>query len=122
VHQSQLRVWVKSFGDDPQHAGQGQMKPEQLESAQARGHKAQSRTSILKKAAVDSTDERKVMEHHDGLRRITMAQMNGRPGLSSHQKHELGLRKSLLILSWQKQTSFWHEITSSSQKTFLFAE
>ena len=35
VHQSQLRDWVKKFGDDPQHAfpGHGPMKPEQLEIA-----------------------------------------------------------------------------------------
>ena len=34
VHQSVLRNWVKALADDPQHAfpGQGQMKPEQLES------------------------------------------------------------------------------------------
>jgi transposase-like protein len=35
VHTSQLRDWVKKFSDGPQHAfpGNGQMKPEQLESA-----------------------------------------------------------------------------------------
>jgi transposase-like protein len=35
VHPSQLRDWVKTFADDPQHAfpGHGQMKPEQLEIA-----------------------------------------------------------------------------------------
>ena len=33
VHPTQLRNWVKALADDPQHAfaGQGQMKPEQLE-------------------------------------------------------------------------------------------
>ena len=38
VHQSQLRDWVKKYGDDPQHAfpGQGQMKPEQQEIARLR--------------------------------------------------------------------------------------
>jgi transposase-like protein len=54
VHQSQLRGWVKSFGDDPQHAfpGQGQMKPEPARdrAVQARGHQAQSRTRHPKKS------------------------------------------------------------------------
>ena len=55
VHQSQLRGWVKSFGDDPQHAfpGQGQMKPEQLEIAQLKREviKLKAERDILKKAA-----------------------------------------------------------------------
>ncbi len=54
VHQSQLRGWVKSFGDDPQHAfpGQGQMKPEQLEIAQLRREvtKLKAERDILKKS------------------------------------------------------------------------
>ena len=54
VHQSQLRGWVKSLGDDPQHAfpGQGQMKPEQLEITRlrARGHQAQGRARHPKKS------------------------------------------------------------------------
>jgi transposase-like protein len=35
VHPTQLRNWVKAFGDDPQEAfpRQGRMKPEQLEIA-----------------------------------------------------------------------------------------
>jgi transposase-like protein len=38
VHPTQLRNWVKAFGDDPRHAfpGPGQMKPEQLEIARLR--------------------------------------------------------------------------------------
>ena len=55
VHQSQLRGWVKSFGDDPQHAfpGQGQMKPEQLEIARLKREvtKLKAERDILKKAA-----------------------------------------------------------------------
>ena len=55
VHQSQLRGWVKSFGDDPQHAfpGKGQMKPEQLEIAQLKREviKLKAERDILKKAA-----------------------------------------------------------------------
>jgi transposase-like protein len=55
VHQSQLRSWVKSFGDDPHHAfpGQGQMKPEQLEIAQLKRDviKLKAERDILKKAA-----------------------------------------------------------------------
>src|SRR3978361_1827219 len=62
VHTAQLRSWVKSFGDDPQHAfpGQGQMKPEQLEIAQLKREviKLKAERDILKKAAVDSTDQR----------------------------------------------------------------
>jgi transposase len=69
VHQSQLRDWVKKLADDPQHAfpGQGQMKPEQLEIARLKREvtKLKAERDILKKAAVDSTDERNMMEHHD---------------------------------------------------------
>ena len=65
VHQSQLRGWVKQLADDPQHAfpGQGQMKPEQLEIAQLKREvtKLKAERDILKKAAVDSTDERNMM-------------------------------------------------------------
>ena len=66
VHQSQLRSWVKAFADDPQHAfpGHGQMKPEQLEIAQLKREviKLKAERDILKKAAVDSTDERNMMD------------------------------------------------------------
>src|SRR5438270_13040991 len=66
VHPSQLRDWVKKFGDDPQHAfpGHGQMKPEQLEIAQLKREviKLKAERDILKKAAVDSTDERNRMD------------------------------------------------------------
>jgi transposase-like protein len=62
VHQSQLRGWVKSLGDDPQHAfpGQGQMKPEQLEITRLRREvtKLKAERDILKKAAVGSIDRR----------------------------------------------------------------
>ena len=65
VHQSQLRDWVKKLADDPQHAfpGQGQMKPEQLEIARLKREvtKLKAERDILKKAAVDSTDERNMM-------------------------------------------------------------
>src|SRR5215203_1740035 len=65
VHQSQLRDWVKKFADDPQHAfpGQGQMKPEQLEIVRLKREvtKLKAERDILKKAAVDSTDERNMM-------------------------------------------------------------
>jgi transposase-like protein len=65
VHQSQLRGWVKKLADDPQHAfpGQGQMKPEQLEIARLKREvtKLKAERDILKKAAVDSTDERNMM-------------------------------------------------------------
>ena len=46
VHPTQLRNWVKAFADDPQHAfpGQGQMKPEQLESGSNDGHTLTSGT------------------------------------------------------------------------------
>src|SRR5271168_2274193 len=65
VHQSQLRGWVKALADDPQHAfpGQGQMKPEQLEIAQLKREviRLKAERDILKKAAVDSTDERNMI-------------------------------------------------------------
>jgi transposase len=66
VHTSQLRDWVKKLADDPQHAfpGQGQMKPEQLEIARLKREvtKLKAERDILKKAAVDSTDERNMMD------------------------------------------------------------
>jgi len=66
VHQSQLRSWVKAQADDPQHAfpGQGQMKPEQLEIAQLKREviRLKAERDILKKAAVDSTDERNMID------------------------------------------------------------
>jgi transposase-like protein len=65
VHPTQLRNWVKAFADDPQRAfpGQGQMKPEQLEIAQLKREviKLKAERDILKKAAVDSTDERNMI-------------------------------------------------------------
>src|SRR3954463_2947426 len=68
VHTSQLRDWVKKLTDDPQHAfpGQGQMKPEQLEIAQLRREvtKLKAERDILKKAAVDSMDERREVRFH----------------------------------------------------------
>jgi transposase-like protein len=55
VHPSQLRDWVKKFGDDPQQAfpGHGQMKPEALEIAQLKREviKLKAERDILKKAA-----------------------------------------------------------------------
>jgi transposase-like protein len=66
VHQSQLRDWAKKFADDPQHAfpGHGQMKPEQLEIARLKREviKLKAERDILKKAAVDSPDERNMMD------------------------------------------------------------
>jgi transposase len=66
VHQSQLRSWVKAQADDPQHAfpGQGQMKPEQLEIAQLKREviRLKAERDILKKAAVDSTGERNMID------------------------------------------------------------
>src|SRR5215208_5699701 len=66
VHVSQLRDWVKKFSDDPQQAfpGNGQMKPEQLEIARLRREviKLKAERDILKKAAVDSTDQRNMMQ------------------------------------------------------------
>src|SRR3954453_2373459 len=62
-HQSQLRGWVKSFGDDPQHAfpGQGQMKPEQLEIAQLKREvtKLKAERDILKKPRPTSRRNRR---------------------------------------------------------------
>src|SRR3954451_7976845 len=63
VHPSQLRDWVKKFGDDPHYAfpGHGQMEPEQLEIAQLKREviKLKAERDILKKAqwvqAVDAT-------------------------------------------------------------------
>ena len=55
VHPTQLRGWVKQFGEDPQHAfpGHGQMKPEQLEIARLKREvaKLKAERDILKKAA-----------------------------------------------------------------------
>jgi transposase len=66
VHTSQLRDWVKKFSDDPQHAfpGNGQMKPEQLEITRLKREvaKLKAERDILKKAAVDSTDQRNMMK------------------------------------------------------------
>jgi transposase len=66
VHQSQLRGWVKALADDRQHAfpGQGQMKPEQLEIAQLKREviRLKAERDILKKAAVDSTGERNIID------------------------------------------------------------
>src|SRR3954452_16839492 len=65
VHQSQLRDWGKKFAEDPQHSlpGHGQMKPEQVEIAQLKREviKLKAERDILKKAAVDTTDERNAM-------------------------------------------------------------
>ena len=56
VHQTQLRLWVKDFADDPQEAfpGHGQMKPEQAEIARLKREvtKLKAERDILKKAAV----------------------------------------------------------------------
>ena len=72
VHQSQLRSWVKALADDPQHAfpGQGLMKPEQLEIAQLKREviKLKAERDILKKAAVDSSDERNAVCKLSGWR------------------------------------------------------
>jgi transposase len=55
VHASQLRNWVRKFADDPQHAfpGNGQMKPEELETARLKREvlKLKAERDILKKAA-----------------------------------------------------------------------
>ncbi len=55
VHESQLRIWVRKFAEDPQHSfpGQGQMKPEQLEIARLKREviKLKAERDILKKAA-----------------------------------------------------------------------
>jgi hypothetical protein len=65
---------VKRFSDNPQQAfpGNGQMKPEQLEIAQLKREvaKLKAERDILKKAAVDSTDERNMMEEVMFIRRI----------------------------------------------------
>jgi len=70
VHQSQLRGWVRSFGDDPQHAfpGQGQMKPEQLEITRLRREvtKLKAERDILKKAAVGSSGDRNTLRELNG--------------------------------------------------------
>src|SRR5208282_6632879 len=66
VHPTQLRNWVKALADDPQHAfpGQGQMKPEQAEIAQLKREviRLKAERDILKKAAVDSTGERNMID------------------------------------------------------------
>jgi transposase-like protein len=66
VHPTQLRNWVRAFADDPQHAfsGQGQLKPEQLEIARLKREviKLKAERDILKKAAVDSTGERNMID------------------------------------------------------------
>jgi transposase-like protein len=66
VHPTQLRSWVKALAADPEQAfpGQGQMKPEQAEIARLKREvaKLKAERDILKKAAVDSTDERNMME------------------------------------------------------------
>jgi hypothetical protein len=50
------RNWLKAFADDPQHAftGQGQMQPEQLESARLKREvvKLKAERNILKSVAV----------------------------------------------------------------------
>jgi transposase len=55
VHESQLRMWVKKFAEDPQQAfpGNGQMKPEHLEIARLKREvlKLKAERDILKKAA-----------------------------------------------------------------------
>ena len=66
VHPTQLRSWVRALADDPSQAfpGHGQMKPEQAEIARLKREvaKLKAERDILKKAAVDSTDERNMME------------------------------------------------------------
>ena len=68
VHPSQLRDWVKKFGDDPQHAfpGPGQMKPEQLKIARLKREviKLKAERDILKKAAVGSSGRRNIPREH----------------------------------------------------------
>jgi len=55
VHQTVLRNWVKTFGDDPAQAfpGHGQQKPEQAEIARLKREvaKLKAELDILKKAA-----------------------------------------------------------------------
>jgi transposase-like protein len=94
VHQSQLRTWVKASADDPQHAfpGRGQMKPEQLEIAQLKREvlKLKAERDILKKAAVDSSDERNVVCKLSGWRHE--AKRFPRPGVESERNSiEIGL-------------------------------
>jgi transposase-like protein len=66
VHPTQLRGWVRALADDPSQAfpGHGQMKPEQAEIARLKREvaKLKAERDILKKAAVDSTDERNMMK------------------------------------------------------------
>ena len=65
VHENVLRKWVRELSMDPQHAfpGRGQMKPEQQEIDRLRKEvaKLKAERDILKKAAVDSTDECNMM-------------------------------------------------------------
>ena len=62
MHPTQLRNWVKAFGDDPEHAfpGPGQMKPEQLEIAQLKREviKLKAERDILKKPRPTSRKNR----------------------------------------------------------------
>jgi transposase len=57
VPPTQLRNWVKAFADDLQHAfpGQGQMKPEQPETARLRREviKLKAERDILEKAGIN---------------------------------------------------------------------
>src|SRR6267142_1656323 len=66
VHENVLRKWVKEFGSDPVQAfpGHGQMKPEQQEIERLRRevNKLRAERDILKKAAVDSTGERNMID------------------------------------------------------------
>ena len=67
------------------------MKPEQLiEIARLKREviRLKAERDILKKAAVDSTGERNMMDFMLSLEDFAMAQM-GRPSLSSQQKEEL---------------------------------
>ena len=87
MHQSQLRGWVKALAADPQHAfsGQGQMKPEQLEIAQLKREviRLKAERDILKKAAVDSSDERNAVCKLSGWRHE--AKRFPRPGVKSER-------------------------------------
>ena len=55
MHPTQLRNWVKPFGNDPQHAfpDQGQIRPKQLEIARHKREviKLKAERDILKEAA-----------------------------------------------------------------------
>jgi Transposase len=64
VHPTQLRNWVKAFADDPQHAfaGQGQMKPEQLEIARLKREVAKLKAETLGRLAPTETD-RPILRH-----------------------------------------------------------